>query len=66
MATLRLLVDFNSSTNITTREAPSKRSPRLTGQAPPEVMWMVNRVWLIWAAESPVPRPPFMDSSTRL
>ena len=46
IATLRLLVDFRSSMNITTRAAARNRSPRVTGQAPPEVMRMVNSGWM--------------------
>ena len=50
MAMRRLVVDFNSSMNSTTRLPASNRSDRLTAQGEPEVMVMVNSgpVICIW------------------
>ncbi len=66
IAMFRLLVDFRSSMNITTRAAVRNRSPSVTGHWPPEVIPMVKSGPASWAGASEVFSPPRMVSSTRL
>jgi len=66
MAILRLVVDFKSSMNSTTRAPASNRSDRLTGQGDPEVMATVNSGSVNLPLAICELNPPCRVSATRL